>query len=134
MDDDGTGVDLRMGALVGDGERADVGDLVAEELDAHTVVGGGREDVEDAAAHRELTTAPDKVDALVGHLHQRGQQTVEVDLIALVQGDRVQIPQARGHRLDHRADCRNDDAQRVISRGGESVQDGQALADGVSAG
>ena len=41
-------------ALVGDGEPADLLDVVAPELDPQRVVLGGREDVEDAAAHREL--------------------------------------------------------------------------------
>ena len=51
--------------LVGDRERADLLDLVAEELDAHGVVGGRREDVEDAAAHGELAAAGDHVDPRV---------------------------------------------------------------------
>ncbi len=44
-------------SLVGDRERPELLDLVAEELDAHGVVGRGREHVEDAAAHRELAAA-----------------------------------------------------------------------------
>ena len=62
-------------ALVGHGERAQLVDLVAEEVDAHRVVGDGREHVEDAAAHRELAAAGDHVDPGVGEvdeLHRRG--------------------------------------------------------------
>ena len=44
----------------------DLLDLVAEELDADGVVGGGREHVEDAAAHLELATTGDHVDPRVG--------------------------------------------------------------------
>ena len=56
--------------LVGDRERPELLDLVAEELDAHGVVGRGREHVEDAAAHRELATAGDHVDAGVGEVDE----------------------------------------------------------------
>ncbi len=49
---------------------AELLDLVAEELDAHGVVGGGREHVEDAAAHRELAAAGDHVDARVGEVDE----------------------------------------------------------------
>ena len=63
--------------LVGDRERTQLLDLVAEELDAHGVVGRGREHVEDAAAHRELAAAGDHVDARiceVDELHgERGE-------------------------------------------------------------
>jgi hypothetical protein len=59
------------GALVGDGERAQLADLVAPELDAHRVVGRGREDVDDAAAHRELAARGDHLDPRVGQLDQR---------------------------------------------------------------
>ena len=56
--------------LVGDREGAQLLDLVAEELDAHGVVGRGREHVEDAAAHGELAAAGDHVDARVGEVDE----------------------------------------------------------------
>ena len=63
-------VDVGDRPLVGDGEHPHLGDLVAPELDAHRVLGGGREDVEDAAADRELASLADHVDAGVGQLDQ----------------------------------------------------------------
>ena len=54
------------GALVGDLEPADLLDRVAPELQAQRVLLGGREDVEDAAAHGELAAALDEVGAGVG--------------------------------------------------------------------
>ncbi len=63
-------VDVGDRALVGDREHPHLGDLVAPELDAHRVFGGGREHVEDAAAHGELAALADHVDAGVGQLHQ----------------------------------------------------------------
>ena len=65
-------------ALVGDGERAQLADLVAPELDAHRVLGGRREDVDDAAAHGELAARGDHLDAGVGQLDQPLQQRLEV--------------------------------------------------------
>ncbi len=66
------------GPLIGDGERADVGDLVAEELDPDRVVVGRREDVQNAAAHGDLA-------ALLDHLHAGvGQRDQPVDQFAQV--------------------------------------------------
>ncbi len=63
------------------------------------MVGGRREDVEDAATDRELAAASDHVHTLVGHLDELGEQAVEVDLDALAQGDRGDVSEARRHRL-----------------------------------
>ena len=70
-------VDLGDRALIGDGEHPHLGDLVAPELDADRVLGGRREDVEDAAAHRELAALADHVDAGVGQLDQPGDDPLE---------------------------------------------------------
>ena len=50
-------------ALVGHRERADLLDLVAEELHAQRVLLRGREDVDDATPDRELAASLDEVDA-----------------------------------------------------------------------
>ena len=52
-------------ALRGQVEGPNRLDLVTEELDPHRQVGGGREDVEDAAPHRVLAGRADHVDACV---------------------------------------------------------------------
>ena len=64
--------------LIGDRERADLVDLVAEELDAVRVVGDRREDVEDAAAHRELAPARHHVDPVVRQFDQPGGDLREI--------------------------------------------------------
>ena len=91
------------GALVGDGERAQLADLVAPELDAHGVLGGGREDVDDAAAHRELAARGDHLDPRVGQLDEAHEQGVEVVGVADAQADRVERAQAGGDGLDEAA-------------------------------
>ena len=72
--------DLGDGALVGDGEHPHLGHLVTPELDAHRVLGRRREDVEDAAAHRELAALADHVDAVVGEFHEALDDGVEFGL------------------------------------------------------
>ena len=52
-------------ALVRHGEPADLLDVLAPQLDAQRVVLGGREHVDDPAAHRELAAPLDHVDARV---------------------------------------------------------------------
>ena len=78
------------GALVGDGERAQLADLVAPELDADGVLGGRREHVDDAAAHRELAARGDHLDAGVGQLDEAHEQGVEVVGVADVQVHRIE--------------------------------------------
>ena len=58
-------------ALVGNRERLNQLDFVAEEVDAHRVLCGRRKYVENAAAHRELTAPRDHVDSAV----REGNQT-----------------------------------------------------------
>ena len=58
-------VDLAQRALRERREGADALDLVAEELDPQRLAAGGREDVDEAAAHRELPALLDPLDALV---------------------------------------------------------------------
>ena len=74
--------------------------------------GGRREDVEDAAAHRELTAPRDHVDPVVGKLDQPRRETLEVELGADGQYDRLDFGQIGGHRLQQRAHRGDDDLQR----------------------
>ena len=119
-------------ALVGDGERAQLAHLVAPELDAHGVLGGRREDVDDAAADGELAAGGDHLDAGVGQLDEPDQQLVEVVLVADPQRHRVEPAQAGRDRLDQAARGGDDDARRGV-RVGEPGGRSQAAADGVRA-
>ncbi len=64
-------------ALVADREAAERLDVVAPELDAHGLVGGGREDVDDATADGELTARLHLRDAAVAERRQALDQLVE---------------------------------------------------------
>ena len=130
-------VDLRDGPLVGDGEHPHLRDLVAPELDAHRMLGGRREDVEDAAAHRELTALADHVDAGVGQVDEPGDDVVELGLGADGQRDRLDVGEVGRHRLQQRPRRRHDDPQRraepLVVGVGQPAQQHQARTDGVDA-
>ena len=69
------------GALISDAEGPDVGDLVAPELHTHGQLPRGREDVENAAAHREVTALGDNVHRGVAALHQLVLDLFEIHLL-----------------------------------------------------
>lgn len=127
------------GALVGDLEVADLLDVVAPELHPERVLLGGREDVEDAAADRELATLLDQFDPGVGGCGERFDDGAEVGALAGAQRDRFQVSEALDLWLEHGADGGDDDGDRaglgvVGARVGEAPQDGEAAADCVGAG
>ena len=130
-------VDLGDRPLVGDGEHPHLGDLVAPELDAHGVLGGGREDVEDAAAHRELAALADHVDAGVGQVDQPGDHVVEVGLGTDGQRHRLDVGEVGRHRLQQRPRRGHDDPQRraeaLVVGMGQPAQQHHPRADGVDA-
>ncbi len=71
---------------------------------------GRREDVEDAAAHRELTTPGDHVDARVGEVDEPHGEVGEVVAAAADgQGDRLQFGEAGGEGLQRGAHRGDDD-------------------------
>ena len=126
-------------ALVGDLEPADLLDGVAPELQAQRVLLGGREDVEDAAAHGELAAALDEVGAGVGGRRQGLDDLLERHVVAGLERDRLQVTEPLGDGLEHRAHRRDDHRQGavgVVAGLGvcEPAQHRQALADGVAAG
>ncbi len=126
----------RQRPLVGHRERPDLADLVAPELHPQRVLGGRREHVEDATAHRELAALLDHVDPRVGHVHQPPDELGEVQLDAHLQVHRLQLAQPRRHRLDQRPHGRHHDLQRpgrVLLGVRQPAQDLQPRAHGVRA-
>ena len=127
-------------ALVGDLEPAHLLDRVAPQLDADGVLLRRREDVEDAAADRELAALLHEVDARVGDVDEPLDDGVEaaLDVLALHELHRLEVAEAGHLRLQHAADGAHDDLQRagggvVGARVGEPAQHGEAAADGVGA-
>ena len=82
-------------ALVGDLEPADLLDGVAPELHPDGVLLGGREDVEDAAAHGELAPALDEVGARVGGGGQGLDDVLQRRLVAGLAGPPATARRAR---------------------------------------
>ena len=123
------------GALVGHLEIGDGVYLVTEEVETDGVVLGGREDVDDAAAHRELAATLHQVDPLVGGGHQVGGQLAHFVLSPSAQPDRTQLGQPGNLRLQHRPDRRHHDSGgRGLIAPGDAAQHLQAAAHGVGAG
>ena len=126
------------GALVGDLEVADLLDVVAPELHPQRVLLGGREDVQDAAAHGELAALLDQLHAGVRGGRERLDDLVQVGGLPGAQRHRLQVAEALDLRLEHGADGRDDDRDRagrrvVGARVGQAAQHGEAAADGVAA-
>ena len=96
-------------------EPADRLDLVAEQLQAGRPLLGRREDVEDAAADRELAALLDLVDALVAGLDEQLGDVVEVDLLAAVEREARRAQRGVGNRLGER-DRAGDDDRRLVAR------------------
>ena len=82
------------GALIGHREVAHLVDLVAEEVHPHGVRLGGREHVQDAAAHGELAALLHHVHAYVGGVDQRTHQIVQGELLPHLRPHRHQVAQA----------------------------------------
>ncbi len=125
-------------ALVGDGEGADLLDVVAPELHAQRVLLGRREDVDDAAAHRELAAPLDHVDAGVRRVGEAADDVLQRLGVARRQLDRLDVGEPRDLRLEQAADRRDDHLERAVGRVGAGVaqpaQHREAAADGVAAG
>ena len=98
-------------------EPADRLDLVAEQLEPGGPVLGRAEDVEDAAADRELAALLDLVGALVAGLDQQLGDVAEVDLLALVEDEARRPQRGVGDRLGER-DRAGDDDRRLVAVAG----------------
>ena len=122
------------GALVGDGEGGDLVDLVAEEVHAHGPGLGGREDVEDAAAHGVLAAGLNHVDARVGGGLQAAGRLLQTDGQTGGQLDGLELAEPGDDGGQQGAHGDDEDADRpALLRVGQAAQDGQALGDGVGA-
>ena len=124
--------------LVGDLEPAHLLDGVAPQLDPQRVLVGRREDVDDPAADGELAAPLDQVDPGVGGSREPLDDVVQVDLVARLQGHRLELAEAGHHRLQHRTHRRHHDLHRAVLdvrgvRVRQPAQDGEAATDGVAA-
>jgi hypothetical protein len=81
-------VEVAQRALGEDGEGGQALQAVAEELGPHRLAAGRGEDVDEAAAHRELAPLLDGVGALVAGVRQLAGERVERPLLADAQLDR----------------------------------------------
>ncbi len=87
------------------GEGGEVGeplDLDVEQLAAHSPLLGRGVEVEDVAAHGELAALLDLVDALVAAGHELGGGLLEVEQLALLDGEAVRAQRGVGHLLRQR--------------------------------
>jgi hypothetical protein len=98
-------------------------DLVAEELDAERLAAGGREDVDDAAADRELAPLLGALHALVAG---EGKALGQVVLGVVGEADRGRALSGRRHAL---GECRSRGGDELP--GGEHVERAGPLADEV---
>ena len=98
-------------ALVVGVERAQRVHRVAEQLDAHRLVGGGREDVHDAAAPRDLARRADDVHPAVAQPHGPQHEAVGRQLLAVADDLRPGVPLLR--RRQQAAAGRGPDQQHV---------------------
>ncbi len=127
-------------ALVRDREPADLLHRVAEQLHAQRVLLGGREHVEDAAAHRELAPPLDQVGADVRRGDQPLDDLLQRHLVAGLQADRLEVAEAGDERLQHCPHRCDDDRHRSAAglvrigrRVGQPAQDREPPPDGVAA-
>ncbi len=122
--------------LVGDRERADLVDLVAEELDAVRMIGDGREHVEDATPHGELVApARDHVDTVVGQLHQPRDHRIELAPATTdTQFDRLDGTESGSQRLQGASDRSGDDEGRDAVPRRDAAQHVEPAADRLGTG
>ena len=129
---DNLGQHLVEGTLVGDAERADLLDCVTEEVHAHRVFEGGREDVDDAAADAEFAASLDQVDPDVGRVDKAFRHIFERVVLAGHEFHRQQVAEPDHLWLQHRTHrCHDHPRGRQVVIAGESPQHGQSTTNGV---
>ena len=123
--------------LVGNGEGADLVDLVAPELHADRVLLGRREDVDQTSADRELAALLHQVDPGVRRVREPPSDVVQLGGITRLELDRLEVAEPAHLGLQDRPNRRHDDAQparRPVDAGvSQSPQDGQPATHGVAA-
>ena len=91
-------------------EFDDAVDLIAEKLDAHgAVVVAGREDLDDIAAHAELTALERDIVALVADGDELLEDRISIDNLPLVQGEHHLVVALRRAEAVDAGDRGNDD-------------------------
>jgi hypothetical protein len=94
----------------------------------------GREDIEDAAAHRELAAARDHVDPVVGQLDEAERDGAQiVPASADDQVDRRHVGETGRQRLDRAADRRRHDQRRLAVPAGDAPEHVEPAADDLGA-
>ncbi len=88
------------GALVGDREAGEAVDLVAPKVDAHRVIGGGREHVDDRPPAGDLAPVLDLRLPAVADVDQALDQVEGVDLVAGLDRDRLHVLHVGAEALD----------------------------------
>ena len=112
-------------------EPADRLDLVAEQLQARGAVLGGAEDVQDAAAKRELPARLDLVHPLVARFGQELGAEREVDLLADPEREPLGPKRGVGHRLGQGDGACDDYGRLAVPLARQGVEGGDAKADEV---
>jgi hypothetical protein len=121
-------VELVGRALRLDLEGPDRLELVAEEFEPHRAVGRGREQVEDAAAHREVAGRADHVDPLVAEPGEPGLQRLPARLVAGAHGEAFGVEAfARDDVLAQRRERRDDDLRLARAEIGQQRHAGAAV-------
>ena len=93
-------------------EFPDFVDLVTEELDAHRMRVGGREHVENTAAHREFAAVHHQIDAGIRIAQQTLHSLVERQFLAFDEHQRLHIAKTGDNRLDERTHRHDQHADR----------------------
>ena len=120
--------DLARRTLVGDREVREPVDLVAPQVDAHRMVGGGGIHVDDRAPHRDLAARLDLVLAPVPDRDEPRDELVAVDLRALAHDDGLDVLDVRAEPLHERPHRSDDRPGQVLAAGPQPPDDAQPPA------
>ncbi len=111
------GIDVRDAALIGDVEAAQPFDFVAVAVDADAGVARRREDVDDPAAHRDLSAVFDLVFPAIASQNERRDELVGIDGALGVDDDRRGLLRLGGKPL-HECFHRGNEQRRARGRRG----------------